>query len=680
MFASSHSLVTVDPSAQKYLGLYPLPNGPVLGDTALFTFAGQQVISENFFTARVDHKFSSKDSLFGTYMYDDTPFSMPDSFNDLIQGHHTNRQVAVLEEDHIFTPSLFNSARVGFNRAGVADLVGQKAVNPLADDPTLGAVPGQNAAALAIGGLAPQFKGGLGSITHYVYYWNSFQGYDDAFLTRGTHSLKFGAAFERMQMNYTSFGTPGGAFNFGSLSDFLTNHPKRFNAGFPQNISPRGLRQSVLGLYVQDDWRWRPNLTFNLGLRYEIASVPTEVQNKLPTLINLTDATPHLGNPFFENPTLRNFEPRAGFAWDPFRDGKTSVRGGFGIFDVLPLPYEFYNLIGLAAPFYMQGTATHLPPGSFYAGAFQFLGSQNLGTSLVQHNPPRNYVMQWNFNLQRELAPDLTAMVGYVGSRGVHQPFRCDDMNIVMPTLTSAGYLWPSPVASGTLINPNLGQIKGLTYGGSSFFSALEVGVQKRMSHGVQLQGSFTWGKSIDTSSATLVGDAFANAISSPHWFDLRLSRGLSDFNIGRTLVLNGTWQVPQPKSLSGPAGWAVRGWQLGAIFKANDGVPFTATFGTDGDPLGLSSSDTWDFPDRLSGPGCAMPINPGNPNNYIKTQCFAIPSAPSLSYWTANCDPQPLGPGTTPVPFPQCFNLRGNSGRNVLIGPGLANLDFSTF
>ena len=101
--------------------------------------------------------------------------------------------------------------------------------------------------------------------------------------------------------------------------------------------------------------------------------------------------------------------------------------------------------------------------------------------------------------------------------------------------------------------------------------------------------------------------------------------------------------------------------------------MPFTATFGTDGDPQGLNSSDPWDFPNRLVGPGCNSSINPGNPNNYIKSQCFAVPTAPSAAFYTANCDP---AVGT----FPQCFNLRGNSGRNILIGPGTSNLDFPVF
>jgi hypothetical protein len=678
--------LTVDPSVQKYLPFWPLPNGGpqpgTFGNIGIFNFAGQQVINENFFTIRVDHKISEKESLFATYLYDAAPFSAPDNLNDVILGSNTNRQIVVLEENHTFSSTLINSVRFGFNRESVANNQGLKAVNPAAADPSLSAVPGALAAGINVSGISP-FLGGLGGSSPWRYAWNSFQAYDDAFLTKGLHALKFGIAFERMQMNMIAFSDQTGSFHFGSLQDFLTNKPQRFIAAFPGLLSPRGLRQSLFGAYVQDDWRWRPNLTVNLGLRYEMTTVPTEVQNKLSTLINITDAQPHLGSPFFLNPTLRNFEPRVGFAWDPFSNGKTSVRGGWGMFDVLPLPYEVALLTNRSAPFSLTGTASNLPAGTFFAGAFPLLGKSSVAETYIEHSPHRNYVMQWNMNVQRELLPSLTAMIGYVGSHGVHQPFRVDDSNLVIPTLTSAGYLWPSPVASGTNLNPNFGQMRSLMWAGSSVYHALQLALVRRMSHGLQLQGSYTWGKSIDTSSAAIAGDQFGNSISSLDWFDLKLSRAPSDFNVGRTLVIEGTWDLPAFKSVSGLAGRIVNGWELGGVYKVSDGVPFTATFGTDGDPLGTNSSDPFDFPNRLTGPGCKSLVNPGNPNNYIKTQCFAIPSAPNMAFWTANCDPTPFTDANgnkVAVPFPQCFNLRGNAGRNILTGPGTMNLDFSVF
>ena len=203
------------------------------------------------------------------------------------------------------------------------------------------------------------------------------------------------------------------------------------------------------------------------------------------------------------------------------------------------------------------------------------------------------------------------------------------------------------------------------------------------MARGLQVQGSFTWGKSIDLGSASLVGDTLANGISSPPWYDLKSIRGLSDFNVGRTLVVNGLWDVPQDKELSGVAARFVNGWELSSIFRANDGVPFTPTFGTNGaDPQGMLGTDPWAFPDRLTGPGCATAVNPQNPNNYINTSCFSLPTAPNMAFWLANCDTTSkiYGAPATTEPYPDCFNLRGNAGRNSLIGPGLVNLDFSIY
>jgi hypothetical protein len=289
--------------------------------------------------------------------------------------------------------------------------------------------------------------------------------------------------------------------------------------------------------------------------------------------------------------------------------------------------------------------------------------------------------MQWNLNVQREITPSVTAFIGYVGSHGVHMPLRIDDYDIVLPTLTSAGYLWPNPIGSGTVLNPNFGSIRGMFYSGSSIFHALEAGVTKNMAHGFQLQGAFTWSKSIDDSSGTGYADQFSNSMSSLVSFDNRLLRGVSDFNIGRTLVINGIWQVPAPKSLTGFVGGVANGWQLQSIFKVSDGIPFTPTFGTGGDPLGLNSSDDWDYPSRLGGAGCKSLVNPGNPLNYVKTQCFSIPTAPNVAFWNANCDPAPPSVGAAlPAGSLDCYNLRGNAGRNILTSPGLINLDFAVF
>jgi len=647
--------VTVDPSAAKFFIFFPPPNAGLLpsGDTGLFSFTEGQVVTENFLTVKVDHKISERDSIFGTYLYDNNPFQQPDTLDNLDILNQTRRQIVVLEENHIFSPTLYNTFRFGFSRVREDANKGVQAINPAAADPSLAATPGQHAPLVFITGLA-RFNGGLGSYAYWAHGWNSFQGYDDASLTRGTHSLKFGFAVERMQHNFLSCQQCGGQFNFASLSDFLTNHPLSFNSALPGGISPRNVRETLFGAYLQDDWRWRRNVTLNLGLRYEMATVPTEVHGKLTSLLNITDQQPHLGSPFFSNPTLRNFEPRVGFAWDPFGDGKTAVRAGFGLFDVLPLPFEFFLTQVGAAPFIQLGTinnATTPLAGTFYTGAFPLLGPTSLGATYIQQKPPRNYVMQWNLNVQREISPNLTVMAGYVGNRGVHMLFRDDDANMVIPTLTPQGYAWPTPIGSGTVVNPHFGDIRNVVWSADSFYDGLVASVLKKMSHGVQIQGSFTWSKAVDDSSSTVAPDAFLNSISSWYWFNPKLTRAVSDFNIGRTLVINGIWQVPTPHSLSGPGAWLLGGWEIGGILKANDGTPFTPVLS--GDVLGQNSGDPWDLPNRVKSPGCQSLINPGNIHNYLKLQCFA---------------------------FPNPANVLGNDGRNPVNGPGFVNLDFSMF
>ncbi len=701
--------VTVDPAAAAYLTFYPVPLPQnTSGDLGTFTFTAQQVVNENFLTGRVDHRFSDKDSLFGSYMFDRTPYSSPDGLDNVEFNTLTSRQFLSIEETHIFSPSFANSIRIGGNHEAVNNNQSLKAINPDAARTDLGvggtAFAGRAASQVLMSGGVTDFTGGVGGSPTYFYHWNSIQLYDDAFITRRTHSVRFGFAFERMMLNAVADTDPNGIWRFGSLSDFLTNNPSKFQGGIASTLSPRNLRQNIFAAYLQDDWHLRPNLTLNLGLRYEMSTVPTETNGKIANLRNLADQLPVCGRipsnggcsgtgSFFNNPTTKNFEPRVGFAWDPFSNGKTAVRGGIGLFDVLPLPYQFVLLTTQAAPFFSYTAINSPGQGMFYnfQGQNMTFPANTLRSTYVQH-PKRDYVIQWNLNVQQQLTPTLAAMVAYVGSRGVHQPFRVDEADLVIPTKTPYGYLWPQVDVNGNLtsgpnagqqpltINPNFGSVRGMFYEGHSYYNALETQLAKRMSRGFQVQGTFTWAKSMDTSSASVAGDTFGNSISSLSWFDLRLSRGLSDFNVGRTLVVNGTWELPTPKSFSAPAQWALGGWELGLIFTASDGIPFTASWGTGSDPQYTLSSDDWAFPNRLGGPGCKTLTNPGHPNNYIKTQCFSVPTWPGdMTSWAANCDQAPPSAGA-PVPYPLCFNLRGNAGRNILTSPGLTSLDFSLF
>jgi Carboxypeptidase regulatory-like domain/TonB dependent receptor-like, beta-barrel len=678
----STGTITVSPLVEPYLAFYPLPNGGLTstGDTGFFNFATNPTTRENFITNRIDHKLSEKDSIYGSWFWDKAVQTSPDPLDSWVFGTTTLRMLAAVEETHVFSPSLVNSVRGGYSR--IVALAGQpiSVINPVAADKSLGSFPGRTAVQLQVEGLFKTF-GGLGGLPQPDHTWNSFQVYDDAFLTRGAHSMKFGFAFERMQHDPFIFTQPNGTFIFGSLKDFLTDVPVQFTAQPPDKVTPRGVRQSLFGGYVQDDWRWRPNLTLNLGLRYEMVTVPTEVQGKLANLRTPTSPTPFLGSPFFNNPTYRNFEPRVGFAWDPFHNGTTAVRGAFGIFDLLPLNYEFFQQEAQTAPFSEVFAANfsgiNVPDLFPTAGVALLAGkTSSLQSAFIQFNPPRNYALIWNLNVQHQLTPSTSLMIGYVGNHGVHMVNREDDINSVLPIQTSPGLLFPFPALSGTILNPTWGGIRGVFWSGTSLYDALETQVTKRMSHGFQIQGAYTWGKNIDSGSATTIGDPYVNSIPSLIFFCNSCRRGLSDFNIAQKFVLNYLWDIPTPKNWGSIGSHVLGGWEVGGIYTAETGVPLTPLIG--GDPVGLNSSDTWEFPDRLTGPGCSSLVNPGNPDNYIKLNCFGLPQAtPAIA---ALCTPFVPGGPPNPPAAGTCSNLWGNAGRNIVVGPGLETLDFSLF
>ncbi len=648
------------------------------GDTAIESVQTASTAREDFWTTRVDHHFSDKDSLFGTYLFDDAVTHSPDPLNTWVVGNLSRRQAIILEENHIFGPGLANSLRAGFSRVSAIVNSTISGINPAAKDNTLGiySTHPQLAPQINVGGIQGS-GGGLGSDPTYHYHWNSYQLYDDAFWTHGLHSIKFGFAVERMQDNVLADLQPTGLFGFGSLQAFFSAQPQASSAQatLPGNLTERGIRETLFGGYIQDDWRIRPHLTVNLGLRYEMTTVPTEVQGKLSNIRTMTSPKIFTGSPYFHNPTLKNFEPRIGVAWDPFGDGKTSVRGAFGFFDVVPLPAAFSLAIDQSAPFYnffsfSPPACSPFPTCTGDAINTSFINGTNppLQTAFIEFNPKRNYVMIWSLNIQRDLSKNTSLMIGYVGNRGVHMLNREDDINSVLPTQTSQGLVMPAnpgaapPCTEATLnvvtggscrVNPAFGDVRGIYWSGDSFYDALEATVKEKIGSNFNFQASYTWGKAIDTGSATVIGDPFQTSISSPYFFCKNCRRGLSDFDIRHSFSAHLIYDLPSPKNLGSFGSTALGGWELGSIITAQSGVPFTPIIA--GDVLGLGSADPWAFPNLV--PGCnPIASNPkANPNGpiYYNQQCF-----------------------TLPVPL----NLFGNVRRNSLIGPKLVDVDFSVY
>lgn len=673
----------IDRSVLPYLALWHLPNLGLLGngDTGQYRSSGAHTVTENFLDARVDYNISNRDSMFASYQYDPAASAQPDAVNNTILQNKTGRTLFALEETHIFSSQLVNTARVGLNRNIHTDM-GLSAVNPAAADTALGAtVPGYDNPQLDVPGV-DTMPPGLNQAEQLDFWDNSYQAYDDVFLTRGMHTLTFGFNMERIQLNEWD-PAPNLEYAFPSLYDFLRNNPTTLLTPVPGvPFIHYHLRSTIYGGYIQDEIHLRPNFTLNAGMRYEMSTVPSDTQGRLSVLtspFNQSLATAHIGNGIFQNPTTRNFEPRVGLAWDPFGSGKTSVRAGFGFYDVLPLPYFLGQISTAAAPFAESGFANNLVPGDFPGPAYQKAVASPFRMPYVQQHPGRPYVMQWDLNVQRELMPDLSTMVAYVGSRGVHMPFRSDDINTTQPISTSAGYLWPMP-GTAQVISPNVGQMDALAFRNDTYYNALEAQVTKRMSHGLQMEGSWTWSRAIDGGDGSIASDSFVNALPGWYYFLQRYRRGPSDFNITHNLTINFVWQIPTPSSLSGPASWIARGWQVASIATLRTGMVFTPVIG--GDPLGELNYAPTDIPSIVRGaPGCGSLVNSGGvagQESYLNLNCFALPQATSAI--ASQCVPFTGDSGTPANPqYPgTCANLLGNAGRNYVYGPGMVDLDFS--
>jgi hypothetical protein len=658
----------IDQGIQPYLAFYPLPNGGLVsGDpnAAFYNWTGHQTVSENFFTTRFDDHLSSNDTLSAIYLFDTNPGSQTDEFNNKLILNKTQRQSATLEETHLFGSDMVNTFRAGYSRIFAGAPAGVTAINPLAADTSLGFLPGNTAGGILGVPDLTDFTGGLSFEALGTFNWNSLQGSDTISMVKGINSLMFGLNVEHIQEIETGCGNCAGNFSFPDIPSFLGNQPSTFLAQV-SGITNHYL-ETIFGTFIQDTIQARPNLSFSLGLRYEFDTVPIETRGLDGTLHSLTGVTQYNGNTLFHNPTLRNFEPRIGLAWDPFNTGKTSIRAGFGIFDVPIMPADFRSALDSPYPF-VQSVATGNPaPGSFPTGAFAagaVLGQGASRASYIQPNPGRNYVMNWNVDAQRAIFPNTTVMVAYVGSRGLHNLLVTDDSSIVMPTLTPEGYLWPYPAGSGTILNPNWGRVSSSFWNGDSYYHAFEVSLTQRTSHGLTGQVSYTHGQSTDTSSGSTDGDQFQNGISSLWWFSEALRKGPSDFNVPNNFTASLSYDLPGAKHLPKVLSWASSGWELGSIITAQNGTPFTPVFS--GDPLGMNSTDPWDVPNLVRG---CNPIHGGI--NYLNLSCFALPQAtPDIA---SRCTPFPAAPGT-------CSNLIGNAGRNSIMGPNVVEVDASVF
>ena len=720
--ANSRALAV--PAIQPYLALWPVaPAGaPDVNGIQTFDVSVPTKAQENYVISRYDQKLSSPDSLDATYFFDTGPQTQADPLGNTVHQVFSRRQAGMAEETHIFSPAFANTIRGGVSRI-IGDINTPVSGDPVATDKALAIAPGAAAPPqIPVSGLTTAY--GLNGFNKFTHDWWSIQAYDDAFFTRGTHSVKMGFAFENMQYNILEQLSPNGRMNtYGTLASFLSNAPKQLNALAPGGSTEVQLRQNLFAGYVQDDWRVRTNLTLNLGLRYEMTTRPTDA-HKVPgytvngytvpaagfqEIVSLTNCTPGttacgpigVDSPLQSNPTTKNFEPRVGFAYDPYKDGRTAIRGAFGMFDVLPLPYEFGLNTAATAPFQIIGTDPNAQLGTGVPDPNVSFNRQRIRNRFIDSHPKRAYVMNWNLNLQQQFGKSWTAMAGFVGSRSEHLSAAADDINLVQPVaVPGVGYVFPcdpsqlaagntcANQATGTRINSNWGGgagIRPVLYSGAASYSSLQSQIKKMMSNGIQGQLSYTWSKCRDLSSAPVTGDTYLNSIAVPLLLQKSPRIGACDFDLRQIATGNLIWDLPATRFSSGFGNVVTNGWEMGGIVTAESGAPFTVTVGDGNDPLGtgFNGDFSMDFADRL--PNCNA-IHGGV--NYLNINCFTPPTAPASLPIATVANPLGCAPNSysnyTGAPAPPgrqfCSNVLGNSGRNSFYGPHLTDVDFSIF
>ncbi len=634
--------VGVHPEIQPYMDLYPAANGTDLGDgTAEFTFPENRPTNEDYYMVKVDHQFSDNDSFFIRYTFDEGDRLVGDRLPIFGEDAIYRSQWTTLEWKRIISPRLINDLRFGYVRSRhdvfPRDDSGTGTSLYLVDNVTWPRTFGEIDVEDIIVTLGPshnQFKTNV---------FNNFQTTDNLIYTRGRHALKFGVDWQRHQFNYVNLARANGIYNFPNLGDFLTANANTFDS-FVEHTTTIGMRQSLFGFYVQDDFTARPNLTLNLGLRYEFITVPTEVAGRIGNMVTPLDPAIRVGNPYFDNPSLKNYSPRIGLAWDPFGDGKTSVRVGAGLFFDQILSIYWGSRIQQTEPNIRAVVLFDDANPASFPNDYALLppADQVKQGPWVIYDPEQPTLAQWSLNIQRELFPNGVFLIGYSGSKGTH-------LGRFVNSNTS--FCVPRPDGScsfdGEPRNPNFGDMRSTVWDGNSFYHAMRLSFNKRFSNRYQFQISYTWSKLIDDSSATGFTDrgSRGDTLFSTFIDDHRFDRGPSGLNITHAFTTNYTVDLPGD-NLSGVAGHILGGWQLGGILTAASGEQITLIMTFDNANMNAGTLAV-QRPDRV--PGETL-VTGNTPRGYINLDALAVPRAGYL----------------------------GDLGRGTVEGPGLFTADLS--
>ena len=653
--------VGVAPNAAPRLALYPLPNGSVLGDgTAELFSSPTRPVRQDYFAVRVDHKISDSDFFYARYNFDDTSLTDPSAYPTINTDSVTRSQYVTADYQRIISPTFLNEVRAGLSRA-FSNQFNQPLFEP-ADNAVF--IPGTQLGLLTFRGAGITEYGGRAGYPRRIGH-NVWQLGDDVTISRGSHALKMGFAYERTQSNANFSRVYGGQAWFGPLQEFLGGQMEEFSADLPGTDNIRGWRQNFFGFYIQDDFQVRPNLTLNLGLRYEFTTVPTEVNGKIANWRNpLTDTEITVGDPWIEK-TYKDFGPRIGLSWDPFSNGKTAIRAGFGMYFDHLTAQPLNRVMTRTPPFSLTARTTNLTPDDFPHPRASLLASpspRSIVSYSMQPHMQDPAKIGFSLSIQQEVTQQMVVNAAYAGSHSYHQINGNNGNNA-----------YPSDIIDGRKFfaaglprrNPNIGQLQFMiTPEGSSTYHSLQLSANRRFSAGLQMQLSYTYSKYLSDSDGALGRTLDAGGTVPQDSDDFGAERGLATPDIRNYFSMNYTYDLPFAQSLTGVAGKVLSGWQLNGILSLGSGTAFNILTGFNRSRSLASGTQITDRP-NLAADYVGKNLTEG-----VSAGCQGVPAGAEL--------------GTPERWFDACaFELPeagfyGNLGRNTLIAPGLANFDFA--
>ena len=646
----------------KFYEQYAQPN--VAGATTAnnYLYVPLLITNEDDFDAKIDHKFTEKDSGFIRYSEGRDNITQPGILppplvGDVICGPASDpAHQAVLSETHVFSPTILNTARYGWTRFFVYAKNYDQGLNL----PTTLNIPGVEIAGNGLSDGLPVMTftgytaiGDAGNSPTNIG-TNNYQWDDDLTLVRGKHSLDLGFDLIRLEYNMFQTGAEHGSEAFATRytglawSDLLFGAPTSGTYSFPSEV---GLRESDLSFYAQDNYKVNNKLTLNLGVHYEnfLGWPWTEVHNKeyafVPSIS--TTALEQVGTNNIPRSGLSgnnlNFAPRVGLAYKV--TNKTVFHAGYGIYYAAPdvgvsstlsanVPVDDYWAFNNPATYVANATSS----GVFNYARNGYVHTKVTSGSGVQPNTPAfavdpnaktPYTEQWHAAIEQQIPFSTVLKVAYVGTKGTH----LDNLRDI-----NAGQLGLNGATTVSAVRPYpfFAQISELETRQVSSYNAVQVTAERR-AHGLSFLASYTYSHALDE------GSGESASVTNP--YNIRYDYGNADYNVPNRFVASSNYQLPfKGSGLLGPL---ERGWQVNAIAQFFDGLPFSVASGTAlGDGLSPRAQLLPGF-----GNG-SLPPSKRTLGAWFNTAAFAVPAA-----------------GTW-----------GNSGRNILEGPGTKSVDFSIF